>query len=160
MYENSFTLKKMLVAYAKPLRFDGRSSRTELLGYFVVSGLAATVLAWLALGFGIAATLSANPQPFMTIDVFNLMVWLPFPALAVRRFHDQSRSAWWATPLIFSSVLSWLGGLSLLGGTARIILWLIYLIAFVLLFWKPTDGTNRFGPDPRLDADGALIPAE
>jgi len=160
MYENSFTLKKMLTAYSKPLRFDGRSTRTELLGYFIVSWLAVTVLGWVSIGFGIVPTLSVKAQPFMTIDIFNLVVWLPFPALAVRRFHDQSRPGWWATPLIFLTVLSWIGGLSLLGGTARILVSLIYLAAFILLFWKPTDGTNRFGPDPRLDADGTMIPAE
>jgi uncharacterized membrane protein YhaH (DUF805 family) len=88
-----------------------------------------------------------------------LLFWLPFPALAVRRFHDQNKSGWWAAPLIASTILSWIGAESLLSQPARITIALIYTAVLVLLFWKPTDGTNRYGPDPRLDPeDTTLVP--
>ena len=54
MYENSFTFSKMLAAYTKPHRFDGRSTRTELLGYLIISWVLATSLTYLAMGFGMA----------------------------------------------------------------------------------------------------------
>jgi uncharacterized membrane protein YhaH (DUF805 family) len=127
MYENSFTLKKMLAALWKPLQFRGRSTRTELLGYFISFWLITTLFAWLAIGLGAAgvARLSFEPPPFMTIDVFNFLVWLPFPALAVRRFHDQNKSGWWSLPLIISTVLSWLSAESLLSHPVRICTWRI-----------------------------------
>lgn len=158
MYENSFTLRRMFAAYGKPFRFTGRSTRTELLGYLIVFWLLATAIGWLAIGLGAAVSVSLEPRSFMTIDIANLLLWLPFPALAIRRFHDQD-TGWWATPLIVSTILSWFGGESLLNEPVRIILGLIYLAALVLLFWKPTDGANRYGPDPRLDPeDTALVP--
>ena len=162
MYENSFTLKKMFGAFWKPLRFSGRSTRTELLGYLIAFWLITTLFGWLAIGVGAAglASLSFQPQTFMTIDIFNLLVWLPFPALAVRRFHDQDKPGWWATPLILSTILSWVSGDSFLSPPVRVVLALFYLAAFVLLFWKPTDGTNRYGPDPRLDPDEAVLASE
>ena len=152
MYENSFTLKKMLAAYWKPLRFAGRSTRTELLGYLIVSWLAATAFGWLSIGMGMA---SIDQTRFGSLDIVNLLFWLPFPALAVRRFHDQDKPAWWATPLILSTVLSWIGGFNLLSQAIQIILAAVYIAALVLLFWKPTDGPNRYGPDPRLDPETA-----
>jgi uncharacterized membrane protein YhaH (DUF805 family) len=158
MYENSFTLKNMLAAYRKPLQFKGRSTRTELLGYFIMSWLISTVIGWLAIGSGLA--LSVDQPPLMTFDILNFVLWLPFPALAVRRFHDQDKPGWWATPLILSTVISWIGGFSILNQPARIFLSLIYLAMFILLFLKPTDGTNGFGPNPRLDPDEAELAAE
>jgi len=163
MYENSFTFGKMLTAYTKPHRFGGRSTRTELLGYLIVSWVLATAFGWVAMAAGMAglaeAKFSSEPTPFLTIDLFNLLFWLPFPALAVRRFHDQNKSGWWAAPLIASTILSWIGAESLLSQPARITIALIYTAVLVLLFWKPTDGTNRYGPDPRLDPeDTTLVP--
>jgi uncharacterized membrane protein YhaH (DUF805 family) len=162
MYENSFTLKKMFAAFGKPLGFSGRSTRTELLGYFIVFWLVTTVFSWVAIGLGAAgvASVSFEPQPFMTIDVFNFLVWLPFPALAVRRFHDQNKPGWWATPLILSTILSWISGFSLLSQPIQIVLEASYVAALILLFWKPTDGENRYGPDPRLDSAGDVLAAE
>jgi len=121
--------------------------------------LITTLFAWLAIGLGAAgvARLSFEPPPFMTIDVFNFLVWLPFPALAVRRFHDQNKSGWWSLPLIISTVLSWLSAESLLSHPVRIALGAFYTAALILLFWKPTDGTNRFGPDPRLDPEDEVL---
>lgn len=157
MYENSFTLKKMLAAYRKPLQFRGRSTRTELLGYLIVSSLLATIFGWLAIGLGMAglASISTDPLSFPSIDIFNLLFWLPFPALAVRRFHDEGRPGWCATPIILSTIISWVSGYGLLNSQARFALALFYTAALVLLFWKPEDGANRYGADPRLDPDGS-----
>lgn len=158
MYENSFTLKKMILAYRGPLKFDGRSTRTELLGYLIVSWLISTVVGWIAIGSGVV--LSVDQPPFMTFDILNFVLWLPFPALAVRRFHDQDKPGWWATPLILSTVLSWFSGWSLMGEPVRIVLSIVYLGVFILLFWKPTDGENRFGSDPRLSSEEDELASE
>jgi uncharacterized membrane protein YhaH (DUF805 family) len=158
MYENSFTLSKMFAAYKRPLQFSGRSTRTELLGYIITFWLITTLFGWLSIGLGAAGVgiLSFEPQPFMTIDIFNLLVWLPFASLAVRRFHDQGKAGWWATPLILLTILSWAGAESLLNQPVRIALTSLYTVALVLLFWKPTEGENRYGLDPRLDTEDAV----
>jgi uncharacterized membrane protein YhaH (DUF805 family) len=156
MYQNDFTFVKMLAAYRKPHQFAGRSTRTELLGYLIVSWILATIFGYAAFGAAIAGlrnvSISSGPtSTFLSIDLFNLLFWLPFPALAVRRFHDQDKSGWWAAPLIASTIISWVGANELLAPPVRIALGLLYAIALVLLFWKPTEGTNRYGPDPRLE---------
>jgi uncharacterized membrane protein YhaH (DUF805 family) len=164
MYQNDFSFTRMLAAYRKPHQFAGRSTRTELLGYVIISWVLATVLGWAAVTAGMAglakASFSTEPSPFLTIDIFNLLFWLPFPALAVRRFHDQNKSGWWALPLIVSTVLSWIGAESLLEQPTRIALGALYAVVLVLLFWKPTDGANRYGSDPRLDLDEAEFVTE
>jgi len=152
MYENSFTFTKMLAAYAKPHRFDGRSTRTELLGYLIISWLIAALVSRALIIGGVVGSVELDLD-FASLNFVNLIVWLPFPALAVRRFHDQDRSGWWAALLIVPTIITWLGASTHLSQPARIVISLIYIGALVLLFWKPTDGANRYGPDPRLDPE-------
>jgi uncharacterized membrane protein YhaH (DUF805 family) len=158
MYENSFTLKKMLLAYRRPLKLSGRSTRSELLGYLIVSWLVSSVIGWLAVGSSLAWSL--DQPPFMTFDILNFALWLPFPALAVRRFHDQGKSGWWATPLILSTILSWFSGWNLLNQIVQIVVSIVYLGVLILLFWKPTEGENQFGHDPRLYPEGGELAHE
>jgi len=152
MYENSFTFRKMLAAYTKPHRFDGRSTRTELLGYLVVSWILATATNWAIIALGASGAVSFDVG-IASVGLAYLVWWLPLPALAVRRLHDQGKPGWWALLLVLPTAISWLGGKEVLGTSALIVLEAIYLGGLVLLFWKPTDGTNRYGPDPRLDPE-------
>jgi uncharacterized membrane protein YhaH (DUF805 family) len=152
MYENSFTFTKMLAAYKRPHRFDGRSTRTELLGYLVVSWVLATATNWLVMAMGVAG--GSIDLGIASLSIAYLVWWLPFPALAVRRFHDQDRSGLWAIPLILPTVLVWLGQEHLTRGKPiGYAIAAIYLVALVLLFWRPTEGMNSYGPDPRLDPE-------
>jgi uncharacterized membrane protein YhaH (DUF805 family) len=150
MYENSFTFTKMLAAYAKPHRFTDRSTRTELLGYLIIAWFVGAVVERLFLVAGVAGFVKVDID-LLSLNFAYLIMWLPFPALAVRRFHDQDRSGWWAAAVIVPSILTWIGAYPLMDQTVRIVLGLIYLGGLALLFWKPTDGENRYGPDPRLD---------
>jgi uncharacterized membrane protein YhaH (DUF805 family) len=152
MYENSFTFRKMLAAYTKPLKFDGRSTRTELLGYLIVSGILATATNWIVIALGASEAVSMDVG-ITSVGLAYLVWWLPLPALAIRRLHDQDKSGWWALLLVVPTAISWLGAKEFFGTSAIIVLEAIYLAGLVLLFWKPTDGTNRYGPDPRLDPE-------
>jgi uncharacterized membrane protein YhaH (DUF805 family) len=153
MYENSFTFTKMLAAYTKPHRFDGRSTRTELLGYMIVSWFIAALIERVFIIGGIAFSPELDFD-LATINWIYLIFWLPFPALAVRRFHDQDKPGLWVLPLVLPTVLVWLGLEGLTAGKPiGYAIGAIYLVALVLLVWKPTDGTNRYGPDPRLDPE-------
>src|SRR5438067_962769 len=149
MYESSFTFRKMLAAYTKPHKFDGRSTRTELLGYLIVSWILATATNWIVIALGASGAVSIDVG-ITSVGLAYLVWWLPLPALAIRRLHDQDKSGWWALLLVVPTAISWLGGKDFLGTSALIVLEAIYLAGLVLLFWKPTDGTNRYGPDPRL----------
>lgn len=62
MYENSFTFGKMLAAYTKPHKFTARSTRTELLGYLIVSWVLATATNWAVIGLGARQ----EPSPSMS----------------------------------------------------------------------------------------------
>jgi len=156
MYENSFTFTKMLAAYTKLHKLTGRSTRTELLGYLIISWLVATAASRIVLIAGVATSVDLD---LASVNVANLVMWLPFPALAVRRFHDQDKPGWWAVPLIVPTIIFWLGGEQVLARSVAMALSLIYIAALVLLFWKPTDGANRYGPDPRLDPEDWEEPA-
>jgi uncharacterized membrane protein YhaH (DUF805 family) len=69
---------------------------------------------------GVTATLLLYP-PFIAY-------WL---ALAVRRLHDQARSAFWLLPLLVPV----LGPL---------------FVGYLLLFKRGTGGDNQYGDDPRV----------
>lgn len=152
MYENSFTFGKMLAAYTKPHKFTGRSTRTELLGYLIVSWVLATATNWVVMALG-ATNIMSIDVGIASVGLAFLVWWLPLPALAIRRMHDQDKVGWWALLLLLPTLISWLGGKEALGITGRLVLQAIYLGGLVLLFWKPTDGPNRYGPDPRLDPE-------
>lgn len=81
---------------------------------------------------------------------------LPFPALFVRRLHDQDKSGWWSLLLLALIIGSVVFGEDFPGQTDQSI-WLvltfgILLVALLILsFWHGSDGENRFGPDPRVE---------
>ena len=152
MYENSFTFGKMLAAYTKPHKFTGRSTRTELLGYLIVSWVLATATNWAVIALGATGMISIDVG-IASVSLAFLVWWLPLPALSVRRMHDQDKVGWWALLLVLPTLISWLVGKEALGTTGRLVLQAIYLGGLVLLFWKPTDGPNRYGTDPRLDPE-------
>lgn len=174
------TQPSFLALAFKPLRdmfvFSGRSRRTEVLAFFLLGILAN------------AATVSVHTyddgKAFEAIRQAWSILWtFPWIALLVRRLHDQGRSvSWaWAVGAAFVAVIapspllpqspqnrSWMT-VTFLGtfhpaqpwasiyGTALIILWLLLL----WLYLAPGQfGTNRYGPNPRVDREGATVPAE
>ena len=71
--------------------------------------------------------------------IIGIIALWPGTALAIKRWHDRDRSAWWLlTPLI-----PFLG-----------IGFLIWIIVETW-FFKGTNGTNRFGDDPLSRGEGA-----
>jgi uncharacterized membrane protein YhaH (DUF805 family) len=94
-----------------------------------------------------------------SLSLAYLVWWLPLPALAVRRLHDQDKAGWWALLLVLPTAIARLSGKGVLGTPTLIVLEAIYLGGLVLLFWKPTDGPNRYGPDPRLGTENEQEPS-
>ncbi len=102
------------------LRWRGRLRRSTFFWRLVVSAVVFAMLyVFVDSSLGRAATLVLYPPAFA--------IWL---SLAVRRLHDQARSALWLLPLLIPV----LGPL---------------LVGFLLLTKRGTEGENQFGDDPR-----------
>jgi uncharacterized membrane protein YhaH (DUF805 family) len=75
----------------QPLRrfadFRGRSTRTELVMFYILTTVAGAV-ANIASGF-------AGLPNFLPGDLMGLALLCPWLALGVRRLHDSGRSGWW-----------------------------------------------------------------
>jgi uncharacterized membrane protein YhaH (DUF805 family) len=120
--------------------FSGRSTRTELLSFLflIVVVNVAVVLAASVINLTLGRIVAA---------LIGLAVVCPWLAVIIRRFHDQGRSGWWAlAPLLLG------GGASITPETLGP--WTLFQIAaavavWTLLLWKPDEGENRYGPDPR-----------
>jgi uncharacterized membrane protein YhaH (DUF805 family) len=84
----------------------------------------------------------------------NAIILIPAPALAVRRAHDIGLPGVAALLLIVPAAASMILGPALEPyATVRIVLSLTYIAGLVMLLWKPQDGDNAYGPDPRLVDD-------
>ena len=165
------------LALSKPFRdmfvFSGRSRRTEVLAFAILGMLANLVTIQLQDGGPGWAVIRAG---------WSLLWGFPWIALLVRRLHDQGRSALWAWALIatFAALLasapllpqSASGGyrVSLLAwsfhptGPLAIIHSIVAVAAMVCLFVlcvaPEQPGTNRYGPNPRLDPDNIELATE
>ena len=147
----------------KPLRhyadFHGRSTRTELILFYIFTQLL-TVLV------DMASVLTGLPD-MLAGDLVSLALLCPRLALWVRRLHDTGRSGWWALlalppaaaglwqrymfsqdPFDFSRTqLSWS-----VGGPAV----LFALALLFLLLRDDEEEANAYGPNPRYDAADPL----
>jgi uncharacterized membrane protein YhaH (DUF805 family) len=109
-------MMRMILAW---LRWRGRLRRTTFLWMLLVSATVFVVLYVFIDGLDHAATLFLYPPAFA--------VWL---SIAVRRLHDQARSARW----LLAAIVPVLGPL---------------LLALLLIFRRGTEGENQYGEDPR-----------
>jgi uncharacterized membrane protein YhaH (DUF805 family) len=156
--------------------FQGRSTRSEVASF------------WL-LGMIVTAFRLSVDNPSVGVRIAGLiwtLVWSwPWIPLFVRRLHDQDRTgrwAWLSGVLVLVAVAGlWIApagngpGISVdltFFRASRQIAWTPVTIAMtiataavifailVLFILRGTSGANRYGPDPRLDQDRPLIPAE
>jgi len=148
----------MVAASVLPLKqyaeFGGRSTRTEVVGFYVLTmvvGLVAYLVSdWLEL---------AAAKPWLDGAVAAIF-FIPTLALFVRRLHDSGRSGRWllvVSPAIV--VVIWEVVVRPRPFTLHIALhvpwwaavpaFLSVLALWALLFWPDDRGTNRYGPNPR-----------
>ena len=136
--------------------FSGRSRRTEMIYYWFASALVGVVL-----NFAISTVVSFETS-LLFANALNLVVMAPMFALFVRRLHDQGKSGWWGLLLPVSVLLSIPRVLAELHGDVAeiiaqkitptgIVAGLCGRAVFVLCLLPGTDGTNRYGYDPRLE---------
>lgn len=77
---------------ARMFDFKSRASRSEFIGYLLLSQLPVAVT---ALG---TAWLEPAPTAKAVMTGVVVLVSLPLFALGVRRFHDFGRTGWWSAP--------------------------------------------------------------
>ena|SRR5258706_2397719 len=95
--------------------------------------------------WGFFVFLSQDPMAFITALVLFIVFQVVVITLTINRLHDLELSGWNVWLLLAANVFASLGisvvstiaGLFSFGG-------MIYLV-----FFRGTDGNNRFGPDPR-----------
>ena len=150
MYQNDFSFSRLFRAYGRILDFKGRSTRTELLGYWIATWLISTAVGYVT----IFSADALGDRSFLLATLINLVLLIPAPGLAVRRAHDIGWPGVAALLLIGPAAASMVLGNKLdphpIIGLA---LSLAYIAGLVMLLWKPQDGENRYGPDPRLVDD-------
>ena len=159
-YQNDFQFRRLFRAYPRLLQFGGRSTRTELAGYWVSTWILSYVVIFLLIGraYG-SGSLSSS---FSVASLAYLLFFLPAPALHIRRIHDAGFSTGLGLLTLLPSVIQLCAPPAFTQlPVARFGLLLICVGSLVLLLWKPTDGPNRYGLDPRLDPDDfEAAPAE
>jgi uncharacterized membrane protein YhaH (DUF805 family) len=144
--------------------FHGRSTRTELISYAVLTALVVAPLRVLLHFFGIDLDIDlqdafgAHLSRTIFILVLEMLPYLPLFALAARRAHDHDRPGW-PFAIIAVAVLSlsiWRDlhfrtvGLDMPPDWLRWVGGLVQIAFFAGLLWQPTIGANRYGEDPRL----------
>lgn len=151
---NNAQLLKRTVACAWD--FSGRSRRTEVLYYWIACALISVVFNFIVETFA----------PFRAALLFRyalgFVLWTPQFALFARRLHDQGRSGWFGVlqpVFLMLSIPTWISELP--GKNAEIvgqqltpteIAGSICMLAVLILYLLPgTEGSNRYGPDPRLE---------
>ena len=138
----------------------GRAPRREFIAFVVVSQAPVALADWLG-----SALLDPPARGWLMFAV-QALVFVPLPALMVRRLHDMGLSGRWSwllLPLAIRYFAVTLLGL-LDGETLRApaewmlswVEWLLYLPAFALymalLAGPARNAAVRFGPNPRPDA--------
>jgi uncharacterized membrane protein YhaH (DUF805 family) len=137
--------------------FSGRSRRSDLLFFYVLTGTLNLLVNWAGLAIGL------EHYRWITL-AFSLALLCPWAALAVRRLHDTGRSGWWLLLALPSFALNtWAfirlereGVLFVIANpipNALILAAQSCLLALiVLLLWKDEEAANIYGPNPRYDA--------
>lgn len=106
--------------------FGGRARRKEYWMFLLVNIILAAVLSVIDNMLGWQREAGEG----VLTTIYGLLVMLPSWAVHFRRLHDTDRSAWWLLLLIIP-VIGW-------------------LVILVFNCQEGTQGSNRFGPDPRL----------
>lgn len=104
-------------AWKQYATFDGRATRLDFWGYFLVNGMILIVGPVLVV-FGEGGDLTGDPAPGLVIVNTALLVYVlaqivPSIAISVRRLHDTGHSGWWTCSVL----------LGLLGYPVLIVFW-------------------------------------
>jgi uncharacterized membrane protein YhaH (DUF805 family) len=135
--------------------FQGRSTRTEVIGFILLTSLFTSVMMFLASWLGMNGA-----KPWLEGALAAIFL-LPNLTLSVRRLHDWGRSAWWllvGSPLVLAVIWELifypprpftLHVQSHLPWWALVPVVLSVLGYYTLMLWPDDVDTNLYGPNPR-----------
>jgi len=139
--------------------FRGRSTRTELLYFYLLVTIAHVAIRFSAGLIGLRAADGVS-------ILLSLALTCPGAALGVRRAHDVGFSGWWLSPMVPFVALGLWENFRRLGDpmVQRLDLPLavqlpaaLYSLGLIaLLLWDDQVEINRYGPNPRHDAGEAI----
>ena len=153
---NELSTRLAFKPFCGMLQFGGRSTRTELISFWLLYTCAVLAITFLLMvisiydaGFGFGA------NDYVAL-LFYAAFWLPAPALIARRMQDVGWPgapgalfvATYGATVIYWTIVDPLYRLPL---SVRIVVSLIALALFVASLWNDSPGSNRYGPNPRLD---------
>lgn len=157
-----------LSAWLRILDFRGRSTRTDVFCFFVVTmllGLAAALILSLLGMLDLNGVLRGIvPDPVLRaqlVSAFGFLPFLPMFALLARRLHDIGLPGW-PGPLFLlaGAVLSISNEVHFrfqatepMYRSAQLLRATCLFAIYAALLWAPQRRTNRYGPDPRVDRD-------
>ncbi|MCS6894578.1 MAG: DUF805 domain-containing protein [Bacteroidia bacterium] len=107
--------------------FSGRARRMEFWMFVLINSIFSLLLSGIDRLMARALEWEAS-IPILN-GIYNLVVFLPSLAVAVRRLHDTGRSGWW----ILLGLIPCIGPIVLL----------------VFFFQNSQPGTNQYGPNPK-----------
>ncbi|MEM8594489.1 MAG: DUF805 domain-containing protein [Pseudomonadota bacterium] len=119
-----------LSVWEKYAVFDGRARRKEYWWFTLFNVLALLVLALIDSSMG---SYSPTAKMGLLSGVYVLASILPSIGVTIRRLHDTDRSGWWML-ISFIPVIG-------------------HIVLMVLLAIEGTQGDNRFGPNPKSEAE-------
>lgn len=134
----------MILPYRRYAEFEGRSRRREFWSFVLFYWLVNLALSVLFGRFELVRSGAQSPFFFVLTGgagpiggLLGLVSLVPSLAVAVRRLHDQNRSGW----LLLLYLIPLFG-------------WFALLVLFLL---SGTQGTNRYGPDPKQPGDAEVF---
>ncbi|MDV6329778.1 DUF805 domain-containing protein [Asticcacaulis sp. 201] len=162
-----------LQPFVKYADFNGRARRAEYWQWFAFQSFAGVIFEVLRLSGG-------NRFIVLFQGLFSLAILIPSIAVAVRRFHDTDRTGWWVILAPAAVIIALLVYFVSLGATFMTGLhhvnggtpaseawtsphaippqiWILFAymapatVTFVFHILPGTQGSNRFGPDPKGD---------
>jgi len=154
-----------LSAWLRVLDFRGRSTRTDVFCFLVVTmllGVAVMLALSLAGAFDLDGALHAMvPDQVLRARLVSALSFLPFLpvfALVARRLHDIGLPGWPGPLLVMAGALLSVWNdlhfrtgeaISPLSDTAQLLRAACLFAVYAALLWAPQRHANRYGPDPR-----------
>lgn len=158
-----------LSAWLRILDFRGRSTRTEIFCFYVVTmllGIAILLILSLAGAFDLDDVLREIVMDRVLraelISALSFLPFLPVFALMARRLHDLGAPGWPGAALVLAGVVlgAWNdlhfrtgGAIAALPGIIQILRMLCVFGIFAIVLLPPQRRANRYGPDPRLERE-------
>ncbi len=152
--------------FQNALKFSGRSRRPDYWWFFLFVFAGAFVLTLIDMA------LFGEGRQLLT-RVFQIVVFIPFLAVAWRRLQDTGKPGWWvlvpSAIVVVTSIVAGSVGRQMMSGMSMtadapivgagqagllLVLSLLQIIAGILIIWwmtRPSQkGANAYGPEPRV----------